>query len=107
MQQILLACCTVSRQLNVYTGSGFSVPYSFSAMLVIHSCSPLAEKLHEAYNSSGAYPVYKNIVRFDGDHNHPRPSFFYSSVCCFFHQQLKLEVVLLPGHTVRWEALQN
>jgi hypothetical protein len=59
-----------------------------------------AEKLHEAYNSSGAYPVYKNIVRFDGDHNHPRPAFFYSSVCCFFHQQLKLELVLvrlLPG----------
>jgi hypothetical protein len=59
-----------------------------------------AEKLHEAYNSSGAYPVYKNIVRFDGDHNHPRPAFFYSSVCCFFHQQLKLELVLMPGHSV-------
>ncbi|WIA34398.1 hypothetical protein OEZ86_012734 [Tetradesmus obliquus] len=63
------------------------------------------EKLHEAYNSAGAYAVYKNIVRFDGDHNHPRPAFFYSSVCCFFHQQLKLDLVLLPGHTADTQQL--
>jgi hypothetical protein len=46
-------------------------------------------------------PVYKNLVRFKGDHNHPRPAFFYSSVCCFFHQQLKLDEVLLGGNPVR------
>ncbi|KAF6254056.1 Alpha/Beta hydrolase protein [Scenedesmus sp. NREL 46B-D3] len=64
-----------------------------------------SEKLHDAYNSSAAYPVYKNIVRFDGDHNHPRPAFFYSSVCCFFHQQLKLDQVLLPGRMADTQQL--
>ena len=44
--------------------------------------------------------MYKNLVRFRGDHNHPRPSFFYSSVCCFFHQQLRLDQVLLGGNPV-------
>lgn len=59
-----------------------------------------AVKLHGAYNASAAYPVYKNLVRFRGDHNHPRPAFFYASVCCFFHQQLDLDGVLLNGNSV-------
>lgn len=62
---------------------------------------PPAVKLYEAYNSAAEAPAYKNMVRFRGDHNHPRPSFFYSSVCCFFHQQLKLDQVLLGGNPVR------
>jgi hypothetical protein len=61
---------------------------------------PATVKLYEAYNSTADAPVYKNLVRFKGDHNHPRPAFFYSSVCCFFHQQLKLDQVLLGGNPV-------
>jgi hypothetical protein len=61
-----------------------------------------AVKLYEAYNTTADEPVYKNLVRFKGDHNHPRPAFFYSSVCCFFHQQLKLDQVLLGGNPVRF-----
>jgi hypothetical protein len=61
-----------------------------------------AVKLFEAYNTTADAPVYKNLVRFKGDHNHPRPAFFYSSVCCFFHQQLKLDQVLLGGNPVRY-----
>jgi hypothetical protein len=63
-----------------------------------------AVKLYEAYNSAADAPVYKNLVRFKGDHNHPRPAFFYSSVCCFFHQQLKLDQVLLGGNPVSHPA---
>lgn len=67
---------------------------------VLRACVP-AVKLFEAYNTTADAPVYKNMVRFKGDHNHPRPAFFYSSVCCFFHQQLKLDQVLLGGNPVR------
>lgn len=49
-----------------------------------------AVRLQAAYGGA-----YKNLVRFEGDHNYPRPQFFYTSVCCFFHQQLKLEDQLI------------
>lgn len=39
-------------------------------------------------------------MRFDGDHNHPRPQFFYDSVTIFFHQQLQLEKVLVGKRPV-------
>lgn len=77
-------------------------PSQSRCVFVIAPCARVcAVKLYEAYNSAAAAPVYKNMVRFKGDHNHPRPSFFYSSVCCFFHQQLKLDQVLLGGNPVR------
>ena len=40
-----------------------------------HHC----EELHEAYQGD------KNLIRFEGDHNSNRPSFFYSSVSIFLH----------------------
>lgn len=42
------------------------------------------EKLVAAYGGE-----YKNLVRFEGDHNHFRPKFFYDSVTMFFHQQVR------------------
>jgi hypothetical protein len=53
------------------------------------------EKLQAAYGGE-----YRNLVRFDGDHNHPRPQFFYDSVTIFFHQQLQLEKVLVGKRPV-------
>ena len=41
-----------------------------------------AEELHAAYAGD------KNLVKFEGDHNSPRPSFFYDSVVIFFHNTL-------------------
>jgi hypothetical protein len=77
---------------------------ALSALTLRHVPSPAlcccAVKLYEAYNSAAPQAVYKNLVRFAGDHNHPRPAFFYSSVCCFFHQQLALDAVLQGGNPV-------
>lgn len=30
----------------------------------------------------------KNIIRFDGDHNSPRPQFYFDSITIFFHNVL-------------------
>ncbi|KAF8061303.1 yqkD [Scenedesmus sp. PABB004] len=62
-------------------------------------------KLHAAYAAAAPAGVYKNLVRFAGDHNHPRPAFFYSSVCCFFHQQLRLDDLLLGGNPADTQQL--
>lgn len=31
----------------------------------------------------------KNIIKFEGDHNSPRPQFYYDSVCIFFFNVLR------------------
>lgn len=31
----------------------------------------------------------KNIIKFEGDHNSPRPQFFMDSLTIFFHNVLK------------------
>jgi hypothetical protein len=58
-------------------------------------CPGAAEKLVAAYGGE-----YKNLVRFEGDHNQLRPRFFYDSVTMFFHQQVGLRgggpAALLP-----------
>ena len=33
-------------------------------------------------------------MKFDGDHNSPRPSFFYDSVVIFFYNTLQVELLL-------------
>lgn len=30
----------------------------------------------------------KNIIKFDGDHNSPRPQFYFDSITIFFHNVL-------------------
>jgi hypothetical protein len=54
-----------------------------------------AERLQAAYGGE-----YRNLVRFEGDHNHQRPQFFYDSVVIFFYQQLRLEEVLVGAKPV-------
>lgn len=31
----------------------------------------------------------KNIIKFDGDHNSPRPQFYYDSITIFFYNVLR------------------
>jgi hypothetical protein len=47
-----------------------------------------SEKLHDAYAGD------KNFVKFEGDHNSPRPDFFFNSVVIFFHNTLQVSVLL-------------
>lgn len=94
------SCLQLLQQLSASLILPPAVALCLALLLSCTSCSCPAVKLYEAYNSTADAPVYKNLVRFKGDHNHPRPAFFYSSVCCFFHQQLKLDQVLLGGNPV-------
>lgn len=102
--------CQLLRRCSVFTTMQIlliSQPGPRRVYLVVVCFVGPAEKLHAAYNSTAPHPVYKNLVRFKGDHNHPRPAFFYSSVCCFFHQQLGLDQVLLEGMQVRYNSMPS
>lgn len=41
-----------------------------------------SERIHDAYVGD------KNIIKFDGDHNSPRPQFYFDSITIFFHNVL-------------------
>lgn len=43
---------------------------------------------HHAVELHKAYAGDKNLVKFEGDHNSPRPNFFYDSVVIFFYNTL-------------------
>ena len=51
-------------------------------------------------------------MKFDGDHNSPRPSFFLDSVVIFFHNTLQCESLLteekvmeFKGYSSLWKAV--
>lgn len=46
---------------------------------------------HHTQDLYEKYAGDKNIVRFEGDHNSPRPEFFFNSVVIFFHNTLQIE----------------
>ncbi|KAK9137105.1 hypothetical protein Sjap_007699 [Stephania japonica] len=41
-----------------------------------------SERIHDAYVGD------KNIIKFEGDHNSPRPQFYFDSITIFFHNVL-------------------
>jgi hypothetical protein len=41
-----------------------------------------SDKIYESYMGD------KNIIKFDGDHNSPRPQFYFDSITIFFHNVL-------------------
>jgi dienelactone hydrolase len=53
-----------------------------------------SEKLHAAYAGD------KNLVTFEGDHNSPRPDFFYNSVVIFFYNTLQVSSLLRDDNKV-------
>jgi alpha-beta hydrolase superfamily lysophospholipase len=61
--------CFIPALFATATGDDFILPH--------HS-----EKLHAAYAGD------KNLVKFEGDHNSPRPDFFFNSVVIFFYNTL-------------------
>lgn len=40
----------------------------------------------------------KNIIKFDGDHNSPRPQFYFDSITIFFHNVLNPPDVVYDEH---------
>ncbi|KAG7542989.1 Serine aminopeptidase S33 [Arabidopsis thaliana x Arabidopsis arenosa] len=49
-----------------------------------------SERIYEAYIGD------KNIIKFEGDHNSPRPPFYFDSINIFFHNVLQPPEVVKP-----------
>ncbi|KAH0455030.1 hypothetical protein IEQ34_016954 [Dendrobium chrysotoxum] len=62
-------CCFVPALLGHATDDDFIQPH--------HS-----DRIYDAYAGD------KNIIKFDGDHNSPRPQFYFDSITIFFHNVL-------------------
>ncbi|CAL4939503.1 unnamed protein product [Urochloa decumbens] len=62
-------CCFVPALFGHATEDDFILPH--------HS-----DKIYESYMGD------KNIIKFDGDHNSPRPQFYFDSITIFFHNVL-------------------
>lgn len=51
------------------------------------------------YKHLFAYDLWqgdKNIIKFEGDHNSPRPQFYFDSINIFFHNVLRPPEVVGP-----------
>ncbi|KAK8942886.1 hypothetical protein KSP39_PZI008960 [Platanthera zijinensis] len=62
-------CCFIPALLGHATDDDFIQPH--------HS-----DRIYDAYAGD------KNIIKFDGDHNSPRPQFYFDSITIFFHNIL-------------------
>lgn len=65
-----------------------------------------SQRLADAYGSK-AQDVYKNVVKFEGDHNQVRPPWFYDSVAAFCAQHLDIERQLVGGNPLMGAMLNN
>jgi hypothetical protein len=65
----------------------FDLPFSMLAPVVCHSmhCMLCWCCLYNARSLQGD----KNIIKFEGDHNSPRPQFYFDSINIFFHNVLQ------------------
>ncbi|KAL5701655.1 hypothetical protein ACHQM5_026970 [Ranunculus cassubicifolius] len=52
-----------------------------------------SERIHDAYVGD------KNIIKFEGDHNSPRPQFYFDSITIFFHNVLNPPKVPVNEHS--------
>jgi hypothetical protein len=50
-------------------------------------------KPHHAKLLHDAYPVDKNLINIEGDHNSTRPKFFKDSAAIFFHNSLRIDFI--------------
>ncbi|XP_008782969.1 uncharacterized protein LOC103702352 isoform X2 [Phoenix dactylifera] len=63
-------------------------PKTFIPALFGHASEDIFIKPHHSGLIYQAYAGEKNIIRFEGDHNSPRPEFYYDSVSIFFYNVL-------------------
>jgi cephalosporin-C deacetylase-like acetyl esterase len=79
----MLDLAPINHVANCYIPALFAVANSDDFIQPHH-----AQKLFDSYAGD------KNIVRFEGDHNSPRPKFFLDSVTIFFYNTLQCENLL-------------
>lgn len=63
-------------------------PKSFIPVLFGHASEDIFIQPHHSDRIYKAYGGDKNIIKFEGDHNSPRPQFYYDSVSIFFYNVL-------------------
>ncbi|KAF9588223.1 hypothetical protein IFM89_008431 [Coptis chinensis] len=64
-------------------------PKTFIPALFGHATEDKFIRSHHSDLIFKAYMGDKNIIKFDGDHNSPRPQFYYDSVSIFFYNVLQ------------------
>ncbi|XP_071742047.1 uncharacterized protein [Rutidosis leptorrhynchoides] len=62
---------------------------SFVPVLFGHACDDDFIQPHHSDRIYEAYMGDKNIIKFEGDHNSPRPQFYFDSINIFFHNVLQ------------------
>uniref|UniRef100_A0A7N0U8W7 Serine aminopeptidase S33 domain-containing protein n=1 Tax=Kalanchoe fedtschenkoi TaxID=63787 RepID=A0A7N0U8W7_KALFE len=62
---------------------------SFVPVLLGHAIDDDFINPHHSDRIFEAYVGDKNIIKFDGDHNSPRPQFYFDSINIFFHNVLQ------------------
>lgn len=62
---------------------------SFVPVLIGHAIDDDFIRPHHSDRIYDAYVGDKNIIKFEGDHNSPRPQFYFDSINIFFHNVLQ------------------
>ncbi|KAL6839478.1 hypothetical protein ACP4OV_030748 [Aristida adscensionis] len=63
-------------------------PKTFIPALFGHASNDMFIQPHHTDRIHQAYAGDKNLIKFEGDHNSPRPQFYYDSVSIFFYNVL-------------------
>ncbi|XXG64693.1 hypothetical protein AAC387_Pa05g2577 [Persea americana] len=63
-------------------------PRTFIPALFGHATEDMFIQPHHCDHIFNLYSGDKNIIKFEGDHNSPRPQLYYDSVCIFFYNVL-------------------
>ncbi|PWZ19397.1 hypothetical protein Zm00014a_023376 [Zea mays] len=63
-------------------------PKTFIPALFGHASNDMFIQPHHTDHIHQAYAGDKNLIKFEGDHNSPRPQFYYDSVSIFFYNVL-------------------
>ncbi|CAL5039332.1 unnamed protein product [Urochloa decumbens] len=63
-------------------------PKTFIPALFGHASNDMFIQSHHTERIHQAYAGDKNLIKFEGDHNSPRPQFYYDSVSIFFYNVL-------------------
>lgn len=71
---------------------------SFIPALFGHGTGDLFIQPHHSDLIYNSYAGDKNIIKFEGDHNSPRPPFYYDSISIFFHNVLHPPDDLIEQH---------
>lgn len=76
-----------------------SAPKTFIPALFGHAADDVFIQSHHSDLIYSSYAGDKNIIKFEGDHNSPRPQFYYDSVSIFFYNVLHPPQISSPGST--------